>query len=284
MAKGFLCIVMALQITSLNSGSNGNCYYIGNDTEAVLIDAGISCRETEKRMQSLGLSMQKVKAIFISHEHSDHINGLSVIARKYALPVFITPDTYTKSGQQISSSSLQWLKAYESVLVGNISVTAFPKKHDAADAHSFIIYCHGITVGVFTDIGEACSNVTHHFKQCHAAFLESNYDETMLENGKYPVYLKNRIRGSHGHLSNKQALEIFTAHRSPFMSHLLLSHLSKDNNDPMLAKQLFESHALQTKIIVASRYEATEVYTIEKSVVLHTQKIRLMPVQMKLFE
>ena len=275
---------MALQITSLNSGSNGNCYYIGNDTEAVLIDAGISCRETEKRMQSLGLSMQKIKAIFISHEHSDHIHGLPVIAKKYALPVFITPVTYAKSGQQIASSSLQWLKANESVIIGNMNVTAFPKKHDAADAHSFIICCNGITVGVFTDIGEACSNVTHHFGKCHAAFLESNYDETMLENGRYPVFLKNRIRGSHGHLSNKQALEIFTAHRSPFMSHLLLSHLSEDNNDPLLAKQLFESHALQTKIIVASRYKATEVYTIEMAAVLQTQKIRFRPVQMQLFE
>ena len=274
---------MALQITSLNSGSNGNCYYIGNEAEAVLVDAGISCRETEKRMTALGLSMQSVKAIFISHEHSDHINGLPVIARKYSLPVFITPNTYAKCGQQLPPSSLQWLKAHESIWVGELCITAFPKKHDAADANSFIISSHGITVGVFTDIGEACDNVTHHFKKCHAAFLESNYDEEMLENGRYPVYLKNRIRGSYGHLSNKQALDIFITHRPPFMSHLFLSHLSKDNNDPVLAQQLFEAHALNTKIVVASRYEATAVYEISDIAVALKKVIALKPVQMALF-
>lgn len=274
---------MALQITSLNSGSNGNCYYIGNDTEAVLVDAGISCRETEKRMNGLGLSMQKVKAIFISHEHSDHINGLPVIAKKYSLPVFITPNTYAKTGQQLPPSTLQWLKAHEPVWVGRLCVTAFPKKHDAADANSFIITCNGITVGVFTDIGEACSNVSYHFTKCHAAFLEANYDEEMLENGRYPYYLKNRIRGSFGHLSNKQALDIFTRHRPPFMSHLLLSHLSKDNNDPMLALGLFEAHARNTKVVVASRYEATELYSIGENGRLATGTQALKPVQMALF-
>ncbi len=275
---------MALQITSLNSGSNGNCYYIGNNTEAVLVDAGLSCRETEKRIQLLGLDIKKVKAIFISHEHTDHICGLPVISKKYLLPVYITEETYAKSGQQLLPSSLHWLKAQQSISIGNLAITAFPKQHDAADAHSFIICCNGITVGVFTDIGEACSNVTHYFSQCHAAFLESNYDEEMLEKGSYPVYLKNRIRGSHGHLSNRQALQIFTAHRAPFMSHLLLSHLSKDNNDPLLAKQLFETHALQTKIIVASRYQATEVFLIEENYKTENLKIKFNSVQLALFE
>ncbi len=275
---------MALQISSLNSGSNGNCYYIGNDTEAVLVDAGLSCRETEKRMLLLGLDMKKVKAIFISHEHTDHISGLPVISKKYSLPVYITPGTYAKSGQQLLPSSLHWLKAQQSISIGNLSVTAFPKQHDAADAHSFIICCNGITVGVFTDIGEACSNVTRYFSQCHAAFLESNYDEDMLENGQYPVYLKTRIRSSQGHLSNRQALEIFTLYRPPFMSHLLLSHLSKENNDPLLAKQLFETHALQTKIIVASRYQATEVFLIEEKYQTVKLKTKLNSVQLALFE
>ena len=275
---------MALQISSLNSGSNGNCYYIGNDTEAVLVDAGLSCRETEKRMLLLGLDMKKIKAIFISHEHTDHICGLPVISKKYSLPVYITQGTYAKSGQQLLPSSLHWLKAQQSISIGNLSVTAFPKQHDAADAHSFIICCNGITVGVFTDIGEACSNVIRYFSQCNAAFLESNYDEDMLENGQYPVYLKTRIRSSHGHLSNRQALEIFTAHRPPFMSHLLLSHLSKENNDPLLAKQLFETHALQTKIIVASRCQATEVFLIEENYKTENLKIKMNHIQLALFE
>jgi phosphoribosyl 1,2-cyclic phosphodiesterase len=262
--KRFSLLLMALHFTSLNSGSNGNCYYIGNDTEAILVDTGISCRETEKRMHSLGLSMQKVKAIFISHEHSDHIKGLPVIAGKYKLPVFISKNTYTKSGMHLTAAVLQWLKPNGIINIGNLVITAFSKLHDAEDPHSFVISNNGITVGVFTDIGKACSNVTQHFKQCHAAFLEANYDEALLENGRYPIYLKNRIRGGLGHLSNMQALEIFTNYKPPFMSHLLLSHLSRDNNDPQLVQQLFEKNCQQTKIVIASRYEATELFTIEE--------------------
>ncbi len=267
---------MALQITSLNSGSNGNCYYIGNDTEAVLVDTGISCKETEKRMISLGLTMQKVKAVFISHEHTDHIKGLQVIASKYDLPVYISQGTYIKSGLQLPTETLQWIDTKQNVKIGTLEITSFTKKHDAADPHSFIISCNGLNVGVFTDIGAACSNVTKHFNLCHAAFLEANYDEAMLENGHYPIYLKNRIRGGQGHLSNKQALEIFTTHRPSFMSHLLLSHLSKDNNDPILVQRLFENHSLNTKIIVASRYEATQVFSLENTrpEIANTKKIK----------
>ena len=142
-------------------------------------------------------------------------------------------------------------------------VTPFTKQHDAIDPHSFIISHQGTTVGVFTDIGIACNEVTHHFKQCHAAFLEANYDDGLLEKGPYPIHLKNRIRGDKGHLSNKQALDIFIAHRPAFMSHLLLAHLSKENNTPQLAKDLFEPHANGTEIIVASRHEPSLVYTVK---------------------
>ena len=253
---------MQLFITSLNSGSNGNCYYIGNEREAVLVDAGISCRETEKRMQRLGLSMRKVKAIFVSHEHSDHIRGIPVLARKYKLPVYITPDTLYRSRLDLDGVEVLPFTAYEPVQLGNLAVTAFPKFHDAADPHSFVVEGNGVKIGVFTDIGTPCDHVIRHFEQCHAAFLETNYDDDLLDQGYYPYYLKRRIRGDRGHLSNKQALELFAAYKPAFMSHVLLSHLSKDNNCPKLAKALFDTYADGTEIIVASRFEETPVYSI----------------------
>ncbi|WP_347159478.1 MBL fold metallo-hydrolase [Pontibacter chitinilyticus] len=253
---------MALSITSLNSGSNGNCYYIGNEREAVLVDAGISCRETEKRMHRLGLSMHNVKAIFVSHEHSDHIRGIPVLARKYNLPVFITPDTLQRSGFGVPQFRTATFTAHEPVAVGNLSVTAFPKLHDAADPHSFIITCKAVQVGVFTDIGAPCEQLIRYFKQCHAAFLEANYDDELLDQGYYPYHLKRRIRGGKGHLSNKQALALFTTYKPAYMSHVLLSHLSKDNNHPVLARDLFVPHAGSTEVVVASRFEETPVYTI----------------------
>ena len=251
---------MSLYITSLNSGSNGNCYYVGNDSEAVLVDAGISCRETETRMQRLGLRMQTVKAIFISHEHTDHIRGVRVLSSKYKIPVYITPGTL-KQGRIKLQSPLSF-SAGEPVWIGSLCVTAFPKHHDASEPHSFVVSCGDTRVGVFTDIGQPCEHLVHHFSQCHAAFLEANYDEEMLTNGRYPYFLKNRITGGKGHLSNKQALDLFISGRPSYMSHLFLSHLSKDNNCPVLVKDLFAPHAGNTTIVVASRFEETPVYYV----------------------
>ncbi|MDP9076526.1 MAG: MBL fold metallo-hydrolase [Bacteroidota bacterium] len=253
---------MSLFIASLNSGSNGNCYYVGNEHEAVLIDAGISCRETERRMLRLGLSMQKVKAIFVSHEHSDHINGIPVIAKKYRLPVYITPPTLQRGGLMLDQELVISFAAFDTIIIGDLHVTAFPKQHDASNPHSFLITCRDVKVGVFTDIGIVCENLVNHFSQCHAAFLEANYDDEMLDKGGYPYHLKRRIRGGQGHLSNKQALELFTTHKPAFMTHLLLSHLSKNNNDPQLVQNLFDDCADGVNIIVASRYIETEVYYI----------------------
>jgi phosphoribosyl 1,2-cyclic phosphodiesterase len=253
---------MSLFITSLNSGSNGNCYYIGNEHEAVLVDVGISCRETEKRMKRLGLSILKVKAIFISHEHSDHISGVPVLAKKHNIPVYITPKTLLHLRINPDEYRVINFIAYQPVIIGELTVTAFPKFHDAIEPHSFIIACRDITVGVFTDIGSACQHLIAHFSKCHAAFLEANYDDEMLDKGGYPYHLKRRIRGGNGHLSNKQALELFLAHKSKFMSHLLLAHLSKNNNSVELVYELFQANASGTEIIVASRYEETPVYYI----------------------
>ncbi|MEA3425462.1 MAG: MBL fold metallo-hydrolase [Bacteroidota bacterium] len=254
---------MSLYITSLNSGSNGNCYYVGNGRESVLIDAGISCRETEKRMNRLGLDMAQVKAIFVSHEHGDHITGIPALSKKFRLPVYITEATYSNSNIPIEPDLIRHFQPHETIGIGNITVTAFPKFHDAAEPHSFLVSSREVNVGIFTDLGFACEQLIHHFKQCHAAFLEANYDVNMLEKGNYPYHLKKRISGGQGHLSNEQALQLFLQHRPAHMSHLVLAHLSKNNNHPKLVEDLFQQHAGNTRIVVASRYQETEVYHIQ---------------------
>lgn len=232
-------------------------------------------------MQRLGLSMTMVKAIFVSHEHSDHINGIPVLARKYQLPVYITDNTMQAGRLNLAQLAVSF-RAYEPVYIGSLAITAFPKLHDASEPHSFLIECNGIRVGVFTDIGAACTHVVNHFKRCHAAFLEANYDEEMLDKGNYPYYLKNRIRNGWGHLSNKQALQLFLDHRPAYMSHLLLSHLSKNNNCPDLVQNLFNEHAGNTTVIVASRFSETPVFTvadkeqgIRKAPVVHQEQLSL---------
>ena len=278
-----LLFAMSLFITALASGSNGNCYYVGNEREAVLVDVGICCREVEKRMRRLGLSMAKVKAVFVSHEHSDHIKVLRVLAKKYTLPVFITKPTLQNGRLFLDKHLIVSYTAKEPITIGELLITAFPKLHDAADPYSFVVSCRGINVGVFTDIGTACENLVHHFSTCHAAFLESNYDEHMLEVGGYPYYLKKRISGENGHLSNKQALELFTSHRPAYMSHLFLSHLSKNNNCPKLVGELFNSYAGNVKIVVASREQETAVFKIESMREENKKPLYNLGLQMQLF-
>ncbi|MCX8490293.1 MAG: MBL fold metallo-hydrolase [Cyclobacteriaceae bacterium] len=277
---------MSLQVASLNSGSNGNCYYIGNRSEAVLIDAGISCRETEQRMKQLELSMQKVKAICITHDHSDHINGLHKIVKKYKISMYITSATRKNQSLEWTESSAVNFIAYEPVQVGDLTVVALPKLHDANDPHSFIVSHAGVTVGVFTDSGRVCEHLTKGFQLCHAAFLESNYDDEMLEKGGYPQHLKNRIRGGVGHLSNKEALQLFLKHRPLFMSHLFLSHLSKNNNKSEIVEDLFSTIAGNTQVIVAPRTSTTDVYQIvaTNGAVNSSQLIQRKDQQLSLFE
>lgn len=253
---------MTLTLASLNSGSNGNCYYIGNKSEAVFIDAGISCRETERRMIRLGLLLKQVKAIFISHEHTDHTRGAEVLSKKYNIPVFITEATWRNSRMNLQKNLRFHFTSDNPVQIGGLTVHPFTKMHDAAEPHSFTISNGEKTVGVFTDLGTACSNVAKRLSQCHASFLEANYDDEMLENGGYPAYLKRRIRGMEGHLSNQQALDLFTSHRSSFLKLLILSHLSAENNHPQLVSDLFNRHANGTRIEVASRYEESAVFEI----------------------
>ena len=213
-------------------------------------------------MRTLGLEMEKVKAIFISHEHADHIFGLPSLSKKWRLPVYITGATHSRSRLLLLPELTLSFRPNEAVEVGGLRIMPFPKYHDGCDPHSFTVSGNGVQIGVFTDIGKPCKNLVEHFKDCHAAFLEANYDEVMLEQGRYPLHLKNRIRNGHGHLSNRQALEVFMAHKPAYMSHLLLAHLSKENNHPALVESLFKQHAGSTEVIVASRYVASAVYTI----------------------
>ncbi|TXH26391.1 MAG: MBL fold metallo-hydrolase [Cyclobacteriaceae bacterium] len=256
---------MSLTLASLNSGSNGNCYYVGNADEAVLIDAGISCRETERRLKRLGLTIEKVKAIFITHEHNDHISGLHRLIKRHNIPVYVSLATRQSFSLEWSIKLSHSFSTYQPVNIGALSVTSLPKYHDATDPHSFLITHQNTTVGVFTDMGRVCQHLINNFKQCHAAILESNYDEEMLERGGYPQHLKNRIRGGLGHISNKQALQLFMEHRPEFMSHLLLGHLSHHNNKPEIVENMFQAVAGNTRVVVASRYRESELFHIHAS-------------------
>ena len=163
---------------------------------------------------------------------------------------------------RLQDEHVHLMSSYTTVAIGALRITAFPKRHDASDPQSFMISSATVNVGVFTDIGIACDNVIANFRQCHAAFLESNYDELMLDQGRYPLALKNRIRGGLGHLSNKQARQLFMTHRPLFMTHLFLVHLSQNNNHPRIVRDTFYPIAGDTQIIIASRERESKLFHI----------------------
>jgi phosphoribosyl 1,2-cyclic phosphodiesterase len=252
-----------LQIASLNSGSNGNCYYIGNQQEAVLIDAGISCREIESRLKRLALSIKKVKAISITHEHLDHIKGVSVLSKKYQIPVYISEATHRESRLRLKENLVHPISDKAITQIGTLRVSAFSTVHDAADPHCFMISEGDVNVSVVTDIGVVTEAVINHFRNSHVAILEANYDAELLETGPYPLALKNRIRNGKGHLSNAQALDLFLHHRPDYMTHLFLGHISKHNNSTAIVENTFRPLAGNVEVVIASRYRETKVYTLD---------------------
>jgi phosphoribosyl 1,2-cyclic phosphodiesterase len=251
-----------LEICAIASGSNGNCYYIGNEKDAVLIDAGISCKQILLRMESKGLNPQKLKAVFISHEHSDHMRGARVLAKRLSIPIWLTAKTYYATFKNMQPAYPQFFTPGSELQVGEFTIHPFLKNHDAAEPCSFRVEYSGKNIGVFTDIGEACNNVTSQLAQCDVLFLETNYDEQMLTDGSYPFFLKKRIASSVGHLSNIQALELLETHGGSNLKCVFLSHLSAENNTPELALTSFKKLESKFEVRVTSRYEVGDVFEI----------------------
>lgn len=249
-------------VAVLNSGSNGNCCYVSDGTDAILVDAGLSCKQIEYRMMQLGLRPETVRGVFVSHEHSDHIFGLKGLYKKHRIPIYMTDATREAAGLPLPSEAYRSIGTRSRVDIGGLSIEVFPVSHDAADPHQFTVSTDSVRFGVFTDLGYPSEQVKGIFRTCDAVVLETNYDEDMLDNGPYPLALRQRISGQHGHLSNRQAFELFQEHRNPQLSHVFLGHLSQENNSPDKVMHLFGPQAGRTRLVMTSRHGATPVYRI----------------------
>lgn len=252
-----------LKICALASGSNGNCYYIGNEEEAVLIDAGITTKQIISRMKLKGLNPEKLRAVFISHEHSDHVRGIRVLCKKLDIPAYFSQGTFDSSYYTNQPLAVRFFNPGEQIKEGDFTIHTFLKNHDASEPCSFRLEYKGISVGVFTDIGSPCNNVTSHLNKCHALFLETNYDDEMLWNGRYPIFLKRRVSSEVGHLSNEQAFELLTEHAHPELQCVFMSHLSAENNTPQVVANTMQSFESKLDVRITSRHEPSEVYPIK---------------------
>ncbi len=265
-----------MRFVSIASGSSGNCIYAGTENTHVLIDAGISAKRIEKGLFELGLKPSELSAICITHEHSDHIKGLGVLARKYEVPIYATEGTLheirkVKSLGEYPGELLKPLLPDVKLSIGDMDILPFHIDHDAADPVAYRIQAENKSVAVATDLGHYNQYTIDHLLDLDAVLIESNHDRRMLETGPYPYYLKRRIMGDFGHLSNENAGRLLNCILNDKMKHVLLGHLSKENNLPELA---FETVRLEVDMgecpycasdfhmAVAGRDEMSEILTL----------------------
>lgn len=229
-----------MRLVSIASGSSGNCIYIGSDNTHILVDAGISNKRIEQGLNEIGLKGNDINAVVITHEHSDHTKGLGVLARKYGVPIYGTKETLEEIGE------MKYLGEYPRELfcpvrpdveftVGGLNIQPFSIDHDAANPVAYRVNHGRRNVAVATDMGHYDQYVIDHLQGLDALLLESNHDVNMLETGPYPYYLKRRILGDHGHLSNENAGRLLNYVLHDHLKHILLGHLSKENNYEALA-------------------------------------------------
>ena len=257
-----------IKLCSLSSGSNGNAIYIKTGRHSFLVDAGISRRQILLRLEQIQAHISEITGIFITHEHFDHIRGLDILMKHFPRPVYITEKTYNNMPFTIDGQYLNIIQPYDRVTIGDTQIQSLSKSHDAADPTLFCFHYRGKKVSVITDAGHGCDNVIESIRDAHAVFLESNYDDEMLRTGFYPAYLKKRIAGPHGHLSNVDAGSLIRDHASSFLEYVFLSHLSENNNTATLALETFrgivkERDDLQhLNTLLTSRHKISEVVEI----------------------
>lgn len=251
-----------IKYCAIASGSNGNCYYVAKNDDIVLIDIGINTKHVEIRMNRLGLNPASIKAIFITHEHTDHIKGLSVFCKRYQIAVYMTEGTYKGSKLQLPEHLVHIIKADQTVIVGELEIQGIPKLHDAKEPCSFIVSDRKHTISILTDIGQGCVNVQQAIQVADVLLLESNYDDEMLRTGRYSYFLKNRISGGFGHISNDVALKLFLDYKSERLKHLILGHLSGQNNTVDIVNNTFAEHCSDIKLSIATRDNETEIFEL----------------------
>ncbi|MFP4032944.1 MAG: MBL fold metallo-hydrolase [Desulfococcaceae bacterium] len=229
----------ALEFCVLASGSRGNATYVSDGRTAVLVDAGLSGAEIQRRMARRGLSPENLDAVLVTHEHGDHVRGVGVLARRFGLPVYLSPGAARAlDGRLGTIADLRHFRAGEAFPLGSLTVHPFATSHDAADPVGFTLAGGNRRLGIATDLGMATQLVRHHLRGCSAVILETNHDPDLLMNGPYPWRLKQRVRGRSGHLSNGDARDLLLDILHARLSHVVLGHLSEENNRPELALAL----------------------------------------------
>ncbi|KAB3532176.1 MBL fold metallo-hydrolase [Alkaliphilus serpentinus] len=229
---------MTIRFCSLASGSSGNCHFVSNDKEALLIDAGLSGKKIQGKLEEIGVSPAQLTGILISHEHSDHIHSAGILSRRFNIPIYANEGTWKgmecKLGE-LKENNIKLFNTNKSFSIGDITIMPYATSHDANESVGFSFHCNKIKISITTDLGYIDGNIIDRIKDSNLVVLESNHDEEMLKAGSYPYYLKRRILSDHGHLSNDAAGWAIVDLVKNNVHKVMLAHLSKENNFPELA-------------------------------------------------
>lgn len=251
-----------LQFCTLYSGSKGNCTYIRAGGDAVLIDAGRSLRALCDGLSAVGSDISRVRAVFVTHEHADHTSALEMLAKKYDVPIHITEQSACRlfsSTRYLQANAVLHPPLY-SVRVGGMEISSFATPHDSDMSVGYVIrLSDGRKLGYATDIGRVTEEIDENLRGAEAVVLESNHDIQMLKDGSYPAWLKARIASSRGHLSNEDCGEFLPRLYAGGTRHVLLAHLSAENNTPSLALASAKAACPEMDVVVAREGEPTRL-------------------------
>lgn len=253
--------VMAVSVTVLASGSKGNCTLVSSSSTRLLIDSGLSCREILRRLALCNEDPHAINAVLITHEHSDHVAGLRVLARRLKVPVYLSASTYQEyqrfvhdgAGHRVNLDRREHFDSGTGFQVGDITVTPFTIPHDAVDPVGFTLRSDGIKIGICTDLGYMPASVRHHLRGCHVLMIESNHDLELLRGGPYPWSVKQRVMSRVGHLSNDALADFLTTDYDGDAEFLILAHLSEQNNHPEIARMTAERALGQQRDLLRNR-------------------------------
>ena len=249
---------MKIQFMSFGSGSSGNCYYLSSENHSILIDAGVGIRTLKKIFKEYSLSLDSIRAIFITHDHADHIKAVGHLSNKYNIPVYSTAKVHEGMSRsycmtdKLATDRIKYIEKGETKQIGDFMVSCFEVPHDGTDNVGYSIMIDGKAFSFLTDIGHITETAAAHIAQTNYLILEANYDETMLQTGPYPKHLKERIASPTGHLCNSEAANFLANNFPKGLKYLWLCHLSKDNNHPELALKTVEL-ALKNQGIIVGR-------------------------------
>jgi len=256
-----------LRFISFASGSNGNCFFVGNASQGILIDAGIGIRTMKKRLKEIGMDFSDILGVFITHDHFDHIKSVKPLVEKMLVPIYGTKETLSsiaqlqQMGEQFQAGQRE-IRKEEPMVIGDWRVTAFEVSHDGTDNVGYCVEYKDKVFTLATDLGYVCDNSARYIAEANYLVLEANYDEEMLANGPYPYMLQERIRSNTGHLSNSDAGRFLADNYSEKLEYIYLCHLSHSNNLPELA-YCTVSELLSDKGIIIGK--DVELVTLERT-------------------